>query len=107
MQFHTATCDTCTLTVCPPCTVPQILREAFPALSPWLPRFPLPLWGCLLIGPLYGLPAALARAMFWKKPRISTDRWVPVCCRHFLPFQGDDIQPCKVGHTTLADLCMA
>jgi hypothetical protein len=56
----------------------QILRDAFPSMSPWLPRYPLPLWGCILIGPWYGLPAALARAMAFKKPKISTER----CAQH-------------------------
>lgn len=53
-----------------------MLRERLPQHSKrwWLPYGPAPLWACTLVGPLLGLPAALTRAMYGKRPHVCTER---------------------------------
>jgi hypothetical protein len=47
-----------------------ILRKAYPRR--WLPPLKPPRWSLLVFGPMLGLPTAITRATYRKKPLIST-----------------------------------
>jgi nucleoside-diphosphate-sugar epimerase len=49
----------------------RVLRRTYPGRF-WLPLTAAPRWLTLLIGPALGLPRALTRAMWGKKPRLDT-----------------------------------
>jgi nucleoside-diphosphate-sugar epimerase len=51
-------------------TAARILRKAYP--KRWLPPLKPPLWSLLAFGPMLGLPTAITRATYYKKPVIST-----------------------------------
>ncbi|KAJ9509144.1 hypothetical protein QJQ45_001632 [Haematococcus lacustris] len=56
------------------CLAPEVLREAYPALSWRLPWVPSGRWVLLVVGPALGLPRAVAQALCHKRPRIDTTR---------------------------------